>query len=423
MANSSDSAKIEETAKTIEETAKTIEYNFAKDINEINKNAKTLISAINLNLETDEPPEFSTKLNDLINRDKYLARVQEKGLINEKTGSSVAVRNNGQINMSASLYSQYKINPNGKIYEQSLESEVKTNRRIINTNDIVINGHKMNPALWELTNFKEVDLPYTEKVIIGDFTMKGSVLVKAWEPNLKRYMLIRRPCRMKPFGELLNVPEINTGIDILDPLKIDEEILALTDKGYQVNALITDSKSRIGKEGENRGSEFGTGTTFMDGTGGIGTISEYNGQVISCSANAEEMFKALRGFGYTDVVACGILGNLQQESGLRPEAENESGYKGIAQWDPESRWPSLLLFAKEKNKNPMDVGTQLSFLYYEATTTRYPEECCPSAMNKKCPDVATAVYEWLKWFEGALGQEEGYRQSYAKQFYDKFKGK
>lgn len=275
------------------------------------------MGAINLDLEADEPPEFSVKLNDLIARDKYLARVQEKGLINEKTGSSVTVRDNGQVNLSASLYSQYKLNPNGKIYEQSLESETKTNRKVINANDIVINGHKMNPALWELTNFKQVNLPYTENVIIGDFTMKGSVLVKAWEPNLKRYMLIRRPCRMKPFGELLNVPEINTGIDILDPFKIDEEILALTDKGYQVNALITDSKSRIGKEGENRGTEFGTGTTFVDGSGGASGVGggNLNTNITISSGDMKSLWEALKKMGFNDIGAAGLLGCFAGESG------------------------------------------------------------------------------------------------------------
>lgn len=427
------------------------------------------MGVINLDLEADEPPEFSVKLNDLVARDKYLARVQEKGLINEKTGSSVTVRDNGQVNLSASLYSQYKLNPNGKIYEQSLESETKTNRKVINANDIVINGHKMNPALWELTNFKQVNLPYTENVIIGDFTMKGSVLVKAWEPNLKRYMLIRRPCRMKPFGELLNVPEINTGIDILDPFKIDEEILALTDKGYQVNALITDSKSRIGKEGENRGTEFGTGTTFVDGSGGAsGGGGAFDVTAYACDVtgeNVKDIWKFLTSNGYTKEAAAGIMGNMMRESHCDPTCmegyyleqfdkkaldgsheamdawtrryweiygpgldhgayEGGDGHLypgiGLCQWTG-PRAKTLFEFAAGKGKKWTDLGCQLSMFASEMDKdVRGPVK---AAVNQSGMTPEQCAEKFGYDFEGNVGASISERKAFARQIYDEWANK
>ena len=43
-------------------------------------------------------------------------------------------------------------------------------------------------------------------------------------------------------------------------------------------------------------------------------------------------------------------------------------------------------------------------------------------MNSKSTTVAKGVHEWLKWYEGALGQEEDNRIRFAEQFYEKYKG-
>lgn len=54
------------------------------------------------------------------------------------------------------------------------------------------------------------------------------------------------------FSPLLNLSKIMPGLNIDDPLEFEEDILALSDKGYQVTGAITDAKSLIGKEGVNR---------------------------------------------------------------------------------------------------------------------------------------------------------------------------
>lgn len=207
---------------------------------------------IKVNLEADPPKEFSTKLSDLENKAKNLNRMTEKGLINESIGSSAIVRDNGQINLTASTSSQYKLNPNGQSIEQTLESNTISVRKNFSVNELIINNHKLNPDLYELTDFKTRDILPGQDVIVGNLCVCGSVLVKAWEPNLKRYVLIRRPVRMPMFSNKLNTPSINSGLSIDDPLKNTENILGKTNQGYQVNGAITDAKSLIGKEGVDR---------------------------------------------------------------------------------------------------------------------------------------------------------------------------
>lgn len=207
---------------------------------------------IKVNLEADPPKEFSTKLSDLENKAKNLNRMTEKGLINESIGSSAIVRDNGQINLTASTSSQYKLNPNGQSIEQTLESNTISVRKNFSVNELIINNHKLNPDLYELTDFKTRDILPGQDVIIGNLCVYGSVLVKAWEPNLKRYVLIRRPIRVPMFSNKLNTPSINSGLNIDDPLKNTENILGKTNQGYQVNGVITDAKSLIEKEGVDR---------------------------------------------------------------------------------------------------------------------------------------------------------------------------
>ena len=193
---------------------------------------------------------FNVTMPDLINSSQYPQRGHEAFLINKKTHSSIAIRQNGQINLASSLYSQYKLNPTGKAVEQALESVALTNRRKVNADDAVINEHKLSPYLYQLTDMRKMNTVYNDSILVGNFCPYGSVLIKAWEPDLKRYVLIRRTVKLPMFSPLLNVPEIHEGVGVTDPLKIDENILLKSDKGYQVNKVYSDSNSLIGREGE-----------------------------------------------------------------------------------------------------------------------------------------------------------------------------
>lgn len=190
-------------------------------------------------VETEIPESFKPSLNKLQERAENLSRANERGIINEKSGASIVARDNGQINLASNEYSQYKLNPDGRAIEESLESVTIANRKKFVTDEIVVNEHKLNPHLYELTTFKQV--LDDAKSAVGNFCMLGTVLVKSWEPNLKRYVLIRRQVRMPMFSPMLNVAEIVSALGIGDPLKETTDLQVSMASGYQVNGAINDA--------------------------------------------------------------------------------------------------------------------------------------------------------------------------------------
>lgn len=363
----------------------------------------------------------SPGLDDIADAANFLVRGIENGIINRSTGSSVVLRQSGQINLSASKYSQYKLNPSGKIMEESLESVTVTNRKKYSTDDIVINEHKMNPYMYELTDMKELSNHYNNKMLVGNFTAFGTVLVKAWEPELKRYVLIRRLARMPMFSPVLNVPEISPGLDISDPLKVDHNILAKSTKGYQVNKPLHDKASLIGKAGVDRDG-------INRGGGATGTMNV----TLSGNDNAEKIWNFLKAEGFTDEGAAGVIGNLMQESHCDPAVsenganggqfvpDGETGY-GIVQWTSINRQQNLLAKAQAMGKPISSLEVQLAFMKDEAMDygTWQRVQACKSI------DEATAI--WHDEYEAsndynAFGGIQ-HRVDFAVSAYNTFKGK
>lgn len=160
------------------------------------------------NVELAKPKSFTELTEDA----EFLSRLTDRGLLNED-GSGIAVDEKGNIDLSSSEYSQYKLDNNGVATEVSMQSNTITNTKNIRVDNLAINRHRINPALWELTDFKKVD--GSNAMVVGNLTMTGTVLVKAYEPNLKKYVLIRRPVRMPLFSTTLDVPDTpeNLGVD------------------------------------------------------------------------------------------------------------------------------------------------------------------------------------------------------------------
>lgn len=141
---------------------------------------------------------------------KYMDRTVDKGFVNTETGSSVGLRANGDAVIAAGEEAQYKLNKaNNSAVEISYHSTTITNRKEIQADEIIINGHKLNPDLYELTDFKDM-----MGTAIGNFNTMGTVLVRAWEPNLKRYVLIRRLVQIPMFSNKINVPNIPGNMNV-----------------------------------------------------------------------------------------------------------------------------------------------------------------------------------------------------------------
>lgn len=151
--------------------------------------------------------------NDLM-KDAESSTVQidgayDRGLQNRETGQSLIFREDGSMNLITGKYSQFKIDSDsGVVTTAALQSNDISVQRDIITDDLSINKHKLNNQLFELTNFKKLN----NGAVIGGFTAMGTVLVKAWEPTLKKYVLIRRQMRTPVFS------------NVLDPYKVSEQL-------------------------------------------------------------------------------------------------------------------------------------------------------------------------------------------------------
>lgn len=124
----------------------------------------------------------------------------DMGTINHKTKTSLINKANGTTIMNSGIYAQFKCDKDsGVITEISLQSVSTTVQRELTTSDLIINRHKFNTQLLEFTNLKA-----NRKTVMGDLTMNATILVKAWEPTLEQFVLIRRPARFPIFGNLLD---------------------------------------------------------------------------------------------------------------------------------------------------------------------------------------------------------------------------
>lgn len=78
--------------------------------------------------------------------------------------------------------------------------------------------------------------------------------------------------------------------------------------------------------------------------------------------------KYLIGKGLQPHIAAGIIGNLVQESGLKPDSSQKNGNgRGIAQWDVRNRYQDMKKFAQSTGRNYNDLYTQLDYVLQEAS--------------------------------------------------------
>lgn len=400
-------------------------------------------SIIDVTLEADEPQGFNTKLDEIKDKSKYIGRTTEKGFVNEEYGSSMALRENGQISLAAGKQAQMKMNPSGTVDTLGLEIVNTSNRIKYYTDELVINDHKLNPNLWELTGFKSVPLQDNQFATVGNFTMAGYILVRAWDRQLGRYMMIRRPARIAPFGPRLNVADIHPALKIDDPLKVKEDILALSKKGYQVNAKIEDKASRIGKEGLKRDdAKYGAYGADKDGGSGSysggGAIASLDPVSLRGNSTAQRIWNFFKDMGYDDNAVAGIMGNMQQESSLSTGAvETDAGYGtggggaltpgtgfGLVQWTDAPRQALLQQIAAKLGKSPYDLEAQLATVKYELQTTH--SGALPQNMNGKTIEGAVSCFTGNFEYQDGDGREgipvvnHVGRVGYAQSFYNAF---
>lgn len=146
----------------------------------------------------------------------------------------------------------------------------------------------------------------------------------------------------------------------------------------------------------------------------------------------EEVKKVVWGFllgkGLSPEQTAGLMGNIQQESGFRPDAVeggNGIGF-GIVQWSFERR-TTLENAAKQQGVPASSLAFQLEYLFQESNARKsktYPGVSEWEGMKRQ-PDVRAATLYWEDNFErSADGPDklEG-RVKFAQAIFDEFNGK
>lgn len=190
---------------------------------------------------------------------------------------------------------------------------------------------------------------------------------------------------------------------------------------------------------------FATGnydTDYSDVFSGTSSTSTSTGgdvaSIDASSANAKNAWNYLTGKGLSKAATAGILGNLQQESGIDPSKKQYGGGpgRGIAQWEEGgTRYNNLVSFASQNGKEWNDLGAQLGFLYQELSTlpSAYWNGSATGMKNAgatgtsfsefaNSSDITMATKQFEGAFERAGKPAMDKRIAYAKGFYEKYAG-
>jgi hypothetical protein len=151
---------------------------------------------------------------------------------------------------------------------------------------------------------------------------------------------------------------------------------------------------------------------------------ESTGETSSASsfANDQSAFDYFRAKGLTAVQAAGIVGNLDQESGVDPTSVQEGGPgRGIAQWSVGGRWDTdsddnAVWYAGTQGASVDSLILQLDFIWYELTT--FPSYGLADLRAATTISDATVAFETD--FEGCGECDQSTRISYAQDVYDSY---
>ena len=131
--------------------------------------------------------------------------------------------------------------------------------------------------------------------------------------------------------------------------------------------------------------------------------------------NDKAAFDYFLGKGLANYQAAGIVGNLDQESGVDPTAVESGGPgRGIAQWSVGGRWDTdandnATWYAGQQGQSVDSLQLQLDFIWYELTTfSGYG-----LASLEASTDVTAATIAFQNDFEGCGTCDQSTRISYA----------
>ena len=167
------------------------------------------------------------------------------------------------------------------------------------------------------------------------------------------------------------------------------------------------------------------------------SVSNSTGELIG-GDTAEQVWNFFKAEGFSDEATAGILGNMQAESGVDPTAIQGGGQgpaAGIVQWESWSgksgRWKGMSDYAASKGKDWTDLQCQLEYILTGSgelpdSLKTYSYGNCGKHYEiddfKNITDVDEAATVFEKCFERASAEVIEKRCSFAREFYERFKG-
>ncbi len=158
-----------------------------------------------------------------------------------------------------------------------------------------------------------------------------------------------------------------------------------------------------------------TATAMVGCVGAPEVDGESTSALATAFANDKPAFDFFVGKGLTNFQAAGIVGNLDQESGVNPGSVQFGGGpgRGIAQWSVGGRWDTsandnVLSYASSKGESSGALNLQLEFIWYELTTFGYG-----FSQLKATTNVTDATVVFMDKYEICGTCDQTQRVSYA----------
>lgn len=171
----------------------------------------------------------------------------------------------------------------------------------------------------------------------------------------------------------------------------------------------------------------GAGSRIFRRFGFSGGSTTYSHELRNDAAT-QMVWSILKSKGYSDAAVAGIMGNLQQESGIDPTRHQMNGGpgRGLAQWSVGERHDDLIKFAEKMGRDWTDLEAQVLFIDHEICGSQrgfFKNKGCEVEKFKKLDDPAYATEIFEKAYERAGIAALENRIKYAVYYYNEFSGK
>lgn len=132
---------------------------------------------------------------------------------------------------------------------------------------------------------------------------------------------------------------------------------------------------------------------------------------LSGAMNVDQVYAYLRDQGFTHEGACGIMGNIQQESSFDP-LNTTGNFFGLVQWGYDGRRQALQAFCTTNGLDYNTIAGQMSYLMYELTDSSNPgsigKRSTLMSILQSTNDVQKAAEVFCVGVERCVGGDDPY---------------